>query len=92
MNSEFDFQFINSLFKKQAGGQITRDVYITTFIKIGSFLRPKTDGEDLEKIVKEDFDRDTDGKPGVDFIDAKKLFDSLYELADIWCPNIDANE
>ena len=31
-------------------------------------------------------------KPPNEMLDQKKLFDSLFELADTWCPNVDEHE
>jgi hypothetical protein len=42
-------------------------------------------------MTQKDYDRDNESKQH-DTIDEKILYNSLYELADIWCPNIDANE
>lgn len=64
-------------------------------------LRPELDENDLDHLLKEDFDKDASGyKPGdeeqptsiPDFIENSKLFDSIFELADTWCPNIDEFE
>lgn len=82
--------FMN-LFSMTAQNIITRDVYFKVFIKIGQILRPNTDAEELQKLIKEDYDRDN-GNNQQDTIDSEKLYDSLFELADLWWPNIDENE
>lgn len=94
-------------------------------MQIGKELRPNIDVDDLMKIIKDDFERDTEDKKddddkakekkddddddddeekekaaaaqnaapkSYDYLDEPKLFESLYELADTWCPNIDENE
>jgi hypothetical protein len=112
--------------EKQYGWQTYSDLYL----KIGAILRPNTDTEDLQKLVKEDFERDCmevqpevessdeenkedeyaerkndsdeeeEEKPkeeeapaiaqkAPDYLTEVKLFDSLFELADTWCPDID---
>ena len=68
-------------------------------------LRPGIDSDDLTKIIKEDFDNDSQDKAETeeakgdsqppkltDYLDEKKLFDGLFELADTWCQNIDEYE
>ena len=70
---------------------VTRDVYFKVFIKIGQILRPNTDAEELQKLIKEDYDRDN-GNNQQDTINDEKLYETLFELADLWCPNIDENE
>jgi hypothetical protein len=68
-------------------------------------LRPGIDSDDLTKIIKEDFDNDSQDKVEADeargdnqppkineTLDEKKLFDGLFELADTWCQNIDEYE
>jgi len=43
----------------------------------------------IEECIQQDYEKDFAGK---DSIDAPKLFDTLFELADIWTPNIDPEE
>lgn len=37
---------------------VTRENYFKVFIKVGQILRPRTEAEELQKLVKEDYDRD----------------------------------
>lgn len=46
-------------FKKNAQGNITKDEYIRVFINVGMILRPGIDADDLQKIIKEDFENDS---------------------------------
>ena len=80
-----------NLFNLTAHNIVTRDVYFKVFVKIGQILRPNIDIEELQKLIKEDYDRDN-GNNQQDTIDSDKLYDSLFELADLWWPNIDENE
>ena len=41
--------------------------------------------------MKEDYDNDNKGN-SQDTITRPVLYESLFELADIWCPNIDPKE
>ena len=62
---------------------VTRDQYFQKFIKIGQILRPNTEAEELQKLIKEDYDRDNNNNQQ-DTIDDDKLYESLFELADLW--------
>ncbi len=41
--------------------------------------------------MKDDYENDNQNNP-TETINRPRLYDSLFELADIWCPNIDAEE
>jgi len=82
--------FLN-FFKKNKEGIITKDEYFKVFRKVFQILRPKADPDEMEKCLKEDYETDNENKP-TDSINSAKLFDSLFELADAWCLNIDPNE
>jgi hypothetical protein len=95
--------FIKTTFKLNAQGNYTKDEYMRVFINVGTILRPLIDAEELQKIVKDDFDQDSmdkenndkdeGGMPKVyDYLDMDKLYNALFELADSWCPNIDEFE
>ena len=108
-------------FKSNSQGQVSRDEYFRVFINVGMLLRPGIDADDLQKIIKEEFEANTsdtkqlfvneeDQKAQADaeqnqaaqnqgampktyeFIDQQKLYRALFELADVWCPNIDEFE
>jgi len=95
--SEAIRDFIN-LFKKSSNGSVTKEEYFRVFMKIGMILRPNTDPDELQKLIKDDFDREFEQMPAEnqnsahDSISGDRLYDSLYELADIWCPNVDSTE
>ena len=76
-------EFMSTSFTFTAHKIVTRDVYFQKFIKIGQILRPNTEAEELQKLIKEDYDRDNNNNQQ-DTIDEEKLYDSLFELADIW--------
>ena len=46
-------------FKKNAQGNISKDEYFRVFINVGMILRPGIDADDLQKVIKEEFDNDT---------------------------------
>ena len=41
---------------------MTKDEYFRVFINVGMILRPGIDADDLQKIIKEDFEKDTEDK------------------------------
>jgi hypothetical protein len=45
---------------------VSRDEYFRVFINVGMLLRPGIDADDLQKIIKEEFEADTS--------DTKQLF------------------
>ena len=55
-------------FKGYASGKVTKDEYFRVFINVGMILRPGIEADDLQKIIKEDFDNDSMDKiiPGQD--------------------------
>ena len=70
---------------------ISKQEYIQTFLKIALILRPGIEPDELQQIVKDDYENDNQNNP-TETITRPWLYDSLFELADIWCPNIDAEE
>ena len=46
------------LFNLTSQNIVTRENYFKVFIKVGQILRPRTEAEELQKLVKEDYDRD----------------------------------
>ena len=69
MNNETVIDAINDFmteFKKNAQGLVSKDEYFRVFINVGMILRPGIDADDLQKIIKEEFDNDTS--------DTKQLF------------------
>ncbi len=62
MNNDVVVEAINSFmseFKMNSQGQVSRDEYFRVFINVGSLLRPGIDADDLQKIIKEEFEADT---------------------------------
>ena len=46
-------------FKKNGQGHVTKDEYFRVLINVGMILRPGIDADDLQKIIKEEFENDT---------------------------------
>ena len=74
---------------KKVGTMISKDEYMRVFSKIGAILRPRDAPQVIDECVQQDFERDFNAKES---IDQTKLAETLFELADIWTPNIEAEE
>ena len=46
-------------FKMNSQGQVSRDEYFRVFISVGMILRPGIDADELQKLIKEEFEADT---------------------------------
>ncbi len=62
MNNEIVVDAINDFmneFKKNGQGNVSKDEYFRVFINVGMILRPGVDADDLQKIIKEEFENDS---------------------------------
>jgi hypothetical protein len=66
--------------------RIDRDEYFKVHTRIAKLFRKDIKEKTLKKILEEDWKHDSKGKPSMSKQD---VFDSLFELADIWTPKID---
>ncbi len=46
-------------FKANSQGHVAKEEYFRVLINVGMILRPGIDADDLQKIIKEEFDNDT---------------------------------
>ena len=61
-----------SSFSLNRDGSCSKDEYFNVFIKIGTILRPNIEPDDLNQIIKEDFELDSqDPRPDVSEIEDK---------------------
>lgn len=81
---------MGAFFKKNKEGNVIKDEYQRVFLKIGTVLRPKDAVDKLQQKMIEEYDNEFSANP--EFVTAEQLYESLYSLCDIWCPNIDAQE
>lgn len=81
---------MGAFFKKNKEGNVTKDEYQRVFLKIGTVLRPKDPVDKLQQKMIEEYDNEFPAN--AEFVTADQLYESLYSLCDIWCPNIDALE
>jgi len=77
------------LYKFDSNGNIGKDEYAKILTQLAKIFRPDVTPKNLEKIVEQDWEHDTKGK---DALNRDDLFNSLFELADVWTPNIDTYE
>ncbi|KAG7381658.1 hypothetical protein PHYPSEUDO_005757 [Phytophthora pseudosyringae] len=77
---------------RDAMGCIDQRGYASLFRRIGRSLEPDATKRRLrrmEKTIREDWVRDSKGEAVMSF---STFFDSVFELADLWCETIDADE
>eukprot|EP00826_Nyctotherus_ovalis_P020172 TRINITY_DN1630_c0_g3_i2.p1 TRINITY_DN1630_c0_g3~~TRINITY_DN1630_c0_g3_i2.p1 ORF type:complete len:179 (+),score=74.36 TRINITY_DN1630_c0_g3_i2:142-678(+) len=82
--------FMNVFFKKNREGNYTKEEYQKVFLKIGMVLRPKDPSDKLQQKLIEEYDNEFPKNP--EMLTPEQVYESLYSLCDIWCPNIDAQE
>ncbi|CEG46673.1 uncharacterized protein PHALS_03281 [Plasmopara halstedii] len=73
-------------------GCIDQRGYTSLFRKIGRTLEPHASKQrlrNMEKIIREDWNRDRNGELVMSF---SSFFDSIFELADIWCETMNAED
>ncbi|KAG7395471.1 hypothetical protein PHYBOEH_003701 [Phytophthora boehmeriae] len=77
---------------RDAFGCIDQLGYTALFRRIGRCLEPEADARRrrrMEKTIQEDWIRDSKGESTMGFAD---FFDSVFELADLWCETIEVDE
>lgn len=57
--------FISKQFKLEKNGDCTKEEYFMVFSKICMILRPGIDSEDMQRVIKEDFENDSMDKPSM---------------------------
>ena len=77
------------LYKDDENGEISRTEYERVYDKLISILRPGTDVMEKKKLMAEDWKRDCKGQ---ETMTKEMLYDCLFEMVDVWCPNIDPND
>jgi hypothetical protein len=80
--------FIN-LYQSDFNGCVNRKEYERMYGKMCTVLRTTVDQVEFKKMMDEEWKKDS---KGYEKLTREMLFDSLFELCDIWCPNIDPNE
>ena len=78
-----------SLYQTDSNGGINRKEYERMYGKIANILRLNIDPAEYKRIIDDEWKKDS---RGYDKMSREMIFDSLFELCDIWCPNIDPAE
>ena len=78
-----------SLYQTDMHGSINRKEYERMYGKLCNILRLSIDPAEYKRILEDEWKKDS---RGYDKMTREMIFDSLFELCDIWCPNIDAAE
>mmetsp|Transcript_22202 Transcript_22202/g.57043 ORF Transcript_22202/g.57043 Transcript_22202/m.57043 type:complete len:191 (+) Transcript_22202:29-601(+) len=83
-------RFRHSVYRTDESGAITKQEYFRVHTAIVRILMgDKVSERQVQQIVADDWSNDTAGEEN---LDPARTFDSLFELADTWCPNISAAE
>ena len=77
------------LFEPDADGLYSKETYQQVYLKICHILRPDISQDDVLELFEDDWKKDSNGLPK---LTRQLLYNCLYELCDIWCPNIDTEE
>lgn len=81
------------IFSFDRNNLLNKHEYYRTMLKIAELLRQdlttKDKVEELGKLIELDWKRDSKGK---ERISRMEMIDGLFELADIWTPDIDEAE
>mmetsp|Transcript_4444 Transcript_4444/g.8626 ORF Transcript_4444/g.8626 Transcript_4444/m.8626 type:complete len:200 (+) Transcript_4444:6-605(+) len=77
------------LYNLDMQGMVTKREYEKVHAKIAKVLRPNLEPDEVKELIKEDWERDCKGG---DKMTTEALYDGLFELCDVWCPNIDLEE
>lgn len=78
-----------SLYQMDSSGCINRKEYERMYGKMCSILRVSIDPVEYKRILEDEWKKDS---KGYEKITKEMIFDGLFELCDIWCPNIDPLE
>lgn len=78
-----------SLYQTDMNGGINKREYERMYGKICNILRVSIDPAEYRRILDEEWKKDS---KGYDKMTREMVFDSLFELCDVWCPNIDPAE
>ena len=78
-----------SMYQLDSDGGIGRKEYDRLYHKLCSILRPNMDPLEKKKLMDDEWKKDSQGTAKMS---RQMLFESLFELCDVWCPNIDPNE
>lgn len=78
-----------SLYQIDSSGCIGKKEYERMYGKLCNVLRVNIDPVEYKRILEDEWKKDS---KGYEKMTKDMIFDSLFELCDIWCPNIAASE
>lgn len=67
-------------------GKLMKLEYIKVHSCIARILRQDLQDASIQRLIEEDWNHDSKGKG---YMDRQEVYDSLFELGDIWSPDID---
>jgi len=77
---------VSSLYNWEKDGTISKEEYIRVNTCIARILRQDLREIAISKLLEEDWKHDTKGK---EIMTRKDIFDSLFEMGDVWTPDVD---
>lgn len=78
-----------TLYRPSPSGGVARSEYDSVQSKLCRLLRPSITTAELQRILDEDWAHDTKGSSE---LSRSQLFDSLFELCDVWCPGVEEEQ
>jgi len=76
-------------FQTGADGLVRWEEYFRVQSNIAAVLLPDVPAAEAALAVRDDWERDRDG---ADALDYSRLYSAVFEVADLWCPSISAEE
>lgn len=76
-------------FDKNDNYQVSKDSYISFLVRVCKLVIPEFDLAEALETAKADWTKDSKGAESLSYVN---FVDAFFELADIWCPEIDAEE
>ena len=76
-------------FKKNNRMEVEKEQYVKFLVRVCKLVIPSFDEEDAKRTAESDWLRDSKGQRTLSY---SAFFDAFFELADVWCPNINGRE
>ena len=77
------------VYKFNKDGNINKEEYIRIHTKLAKIFRNDLKENALKRLMEEEWKHDTKGN---DYLGKQELFNGLFELVDVWTPDIDAHQ
>merc|ERR1711988_478876 len=79
----------SQVYPTDSEGLICKDDYVAVQSRICTALVPGMAAEEIQKTVEEDWEADSQGATKLDY---PRVFASVFEMADLWCRTVEAEE